>query len=55
MVSDVYSQEFVMYNDTGNDISLRVAYRSSSVAEWLARWTRAQKGLGSNRNRDAVG
>jgi len=26
-----------------------------SVAEWLARWTQAQKGLGSNRSRDAVG
>ena len=26
-----------------------------SVAEWLARWTQAQKGPGSNRSRDAVG
>ena len=26
-----------------------------SVAEWLACWTQAQKGPGSNRNRDAVG
>ena len=26
-----------------------------SGAEWLARWTQAQKGLGSNRSRDAVG
>jgi len=26
-----------------------------SVAEWLACWTRAQKGPGSNRSRDAVG
>jgi len=25
-----------------------------SVAEWLACWTQAQKGLGSNRSRDAV-
>jgi len=25
------------------------------VAEWLACWTQAQKGLGSNRSRDAVG
>ena len=25
-----------------------------SVAEWLARWTQAQKGPGSNRCRDAV-
>ena len=26
-----------------------------SVAEWLASWTQAQKGLGSNCSRDAVG
>ena len=26
-----------------------------SVAEWLAFWTQAQKGPGSNRSRDAVG
>jgi len=26
-----------------------------SVAEWLAYWTQAQKGPGSNRSRDAVG
>jgi len=26
-----------------------------SVAEWLACWTHAQKGPGSNRSRDAVG
>jgi len=25
-----------------------------SVAEWLASWTQAQKGLGSNRSHDAV-
>jgi len=25
------------------------------VAEWLACWTQAQKGLGSNRSLDAVG
>jgi len=34
------------------------AYMSTmgdSVAEWLACWTQAQKGPGSNRNRDAVG
>jgi len=29
--------------------------RGGSVAEWLACWTQAQKGLGSNRSRDAVG
>ena len=26
-----------------------------SVAKWLACWTRAQKGLGSNHSHDAVG
>ena len=26
-----------------------------SLAEWLACWTQAQKGPGSNRSRDAVG
>ena len=29
--------------------------RGSSVAEWLACWTQAQKGLGSNLSRDPVG
>ena len=29
--------------------------RGDSVAEWLACWTQAQKGPGSNRSRDAVG
>jgi len=29
--------------------------QAGSVAEWLACWTQAQKGLGSNRSRDAVG
>jgi len=28
---------------------------SGSVAEWLACWTQARKGMGSNRSRDAVG
>ena len=27
----------------------------TTVAEWLACWTQAQKGSGSNRSRDAVG
>jgi len=30
-------------------------YEGGSVAEWLACWTQAQKGPGSNRSRDAVG
>jgi len=32
-----------------------LTYLGGSVAEWLACWTQAQKGLRSNRNRDAVG
>ena len=31
------------------------ATTGGSIAEWLACWTQAQKGLGSNRSRDAVG
>jgi len=30
-------------------------FSGGSVAEWLACWTHAQKGSGSNRSRDAVG
>ena len=30
-------------------------HMGGSVAEWLACWTQAQKGPGSNRSRDAVG
>jgi len=30
-------------------------FRGGSVVEWLACWTQAQKGPGSNRSRDAVG
>ena len=30
-------------------------FEGGSVAEWLAFWTQAQKGPGSNRSRDAVG
>ena len=32
-----------------------VTMQGGSVAEWLACWTQAQKGLGSNRSSDAVG
>ena len=32
-----------------------VQYTGGSVAEWLACWTQALKGPGSNRSRDAVG
>ena len=34
---------------------LPVLYVGGSVAEWLACWTQAHKGPGSNRSRDAVG
>ena len=47
-----------------NSISIRLSVSAQlmvvglttggSVAEWLACWTQAQKGLGSNRSRDAV-
>ena len=36
-------------------IKLLVYKQGGSVAEWLACWTQAQKGPGSNRSRDAVG
>jgi len=32
-----------------------VVFEGGSVAEWLACWTQALKGPGSNRSRDAVG
>jgi len=35
--------------------STRTTTATGSVAEWLACWAQAQKGPGSNRNRDAVG
>jgi len=34
---------------------LLIRREGGSVAEWLACWTQAQKGLGSNRSRDALG
>jgi len=34
---------------------LQLIYPVGLIAEWLACWTQAQKGLGSNRSRDAVG
>jgi len=33
----------------------RTSEMGGSVAAWLACWTQAHKGLGSNRSRDAVG
>jgi len=38
-----------------NITSLGNVLGGGSVAEWLACWTQAQKGLGSHRSRDAVG
>ena len=35
--------------------SLPLPHYGGSVVEWSACWTRAQKGPGSNRSRDAVG
>ena len=47
----------------GTDLRNRAPLRTHSTphltmffnGQWVARWTRAQKGLGSNRSRDAVG
>jgi len=39
----------------GFTLDILVDIRGGSVAEWLACWTQAQKGPGSNRSRDAVG
>jgi len=53
----VYHQSTVVYTcHTDNlNFELLVSKQVDSVAEWLECWTRAQKGLGSNRSRDAVG
>ena len=42
------------FNAAANFLSLGLS-QGGSVAEWLACWTQAQKGLGSNRSRNAVG
>jgi len=34
---------------------LVITPRGGTVAEWLACWTQAEKGVGSNRSREAVG
>ena len=39
----------------GDIFQLQSLGLGGSVAEWLVCWTQAQKGLGSNRSRDAVG
>ena len=38
-----------------HDLCMYTRGRGGSVAEWLARWTQAQKGQGSNRSRDNDG
>jgi len=40
----VNKDEYIIYH----------AYAGGSVTEWLACWTQAQKGRGSNRSRDAT-
>ena len=58
-MSDVWMQQSVMY--CGVLSSSQLLYVTllqqvgGSVAEWLACWTQAQKGLGSNRSRNTVG
>jgi len=38
-----------------SNLSIIIVALGGSVAEWLACWTQAQKGSGSNRSHDAVG
>ena len=52
--------EMLLRTDTTKRLShfppqLTNVHAYGSVAEWLACWTQAQKGLGSYRSRDAVG
>ena len=42
-------------NDTEKKYKTQLCVQGGSVAEWIACWTQAQKGLGLNRSRDAVG
>ena len=42
------------YDECHNTL-MHTTQPGGSVAKWLACWTQAQKGLGSNRSRDAVG
>ena len=51
----------LLYSHGNGEVGLLVvltkgtSVKGGSVAEWLACWTPAQKGLGSNRSCDAVG
>jgi len=42
-------------NEYGKTLPLPTFTEGGPVDEWLACWTQAQKGPGSNRSRDAVG
>jgi len=41
--------------DTEKKYKTQLCVQGGSVAEWIACWTQAQKGLGLNRSRDADG
>jgi len=47
--------DHVKFTDSVHYVSTALSRQGDLVAEWLACWTQAQKGLGSNRSRDAVG
>jgi len=47
-IADRYAQSSCL-------VPRRIVQCGGSVTEWLACWTQAQKRLGSNRSRDAVG
>ena len=47
--------DFAVKDDALNENWGPIQSRGRPVAEWLACWTQAQKGPGSNRNRHAVG
>ena len=46
---------FVLSSFLGQFYFITPSRTGGSMAEWLVCWTQAQKGLGSNRSRDAVG
>ena len=56
-VNENHVRLYIIYTHVGSNSQLRrsSSVRGGSVAEWLACWTQAQKGPGSNRSRDAVG
>jgi len=49
------SEKLHRYCPSRISLSMLTVGWGGSVAEWLPCWTQAQKGLGSNRSRDAVG